>query len=154
MPELVPEPAPQSGSARSSKLAFSGFTPPSFAEVELYCGQRGNGIEPRRFLDWCEARGWKVGGQTIRDWRALIRRWEKHEREASPPKSLQVAASAELLPASGAPPGAGEARRSGGGATFAPACQSPAARLSLPAPAPALPASGMQAARPWTASFA
>jgi len=61
-----------------------GFRPPTFAEVELYCGQRGNGIDPRRFLDWCEARNWQAGGRLIRDWRALLRRWEQREREAFP----------------------------------------------------------------------
>ena len=80
---------PESGKDSASLPA--GFRPPTFAEVELYCGQRGNGIDPRRFLDWCEARSWQAGGRPIRDWRALVRRWEQREREARPAPPRQDA---------------------------------------------------------------
>ena len=80
---------PESGNNSASLPA--GFRPPTFAEVELYCGQRGNGIDPRRFLDWCEARSWQAGGRPIRDWRALVRRWEQREREARPAPPRQDA---------------------------------------------------------------
>ena len=150
-PELVAEIVPEPALAPSPRLAFSGFTPPSFAEVELYCGQRGNGIDPRRFLDWCEARRWKVGGQTIRDWRALIRRWEKREREEAPRKALHCADFRGGLPPSGAPPGERGGPSVRGEAAFAPACRLPAGLALGPAPAPELPAHGMQAARPFPA---
>jgi hypothetical protein len=95
-PELLPpEPAeacqrggavlPQTLASSRDNLPSSlpqGYRPPSFAEVEMYCAMRGNGLEPRRFMDWCEARGWRVGGKLVRDWRALLRRFEQREREA------------------------------------------------------------------------
>lgn len=86
---------PQNTASYGDGRAFvpRGFRPPSFAEVEMYCAQRGNGLEPRRFVAWCEERGWRVGGQLVRDWRALVRRFEQRERAASLPAGLGVPAA-------------------------------------------------------------
>ena len=57
--------------------ARSRFTPPSLGEVQAYCRERDNGIDPERFLDYYQANGWTQGrGKPIRDWRAAVRTWE------------------------------------------------------------------------------
>ena len=89
--ERLPQNTASYGDSRT--FAPRGFRPPSFAEVEMYCAQRGNGLEPRRFVAWCEERGWRVGGQLVRDWRALVRRFEQRERAASLPAGLGVPAA-------------------------------------------------------------
>ena len=61
------------------------FSPPSLAEVTDYCRERGNGVDPERFVDFYAAKGWKVGNQPMKDWRAAVRTWEKRE-ERSPQK--------------------------------------------------------------------
>lgn len=54
------------------------FTPPSVAEVRVYCEERKNGIDPDDFVDYYEARGWKYGqGKPVVDWKAAVRTWEK-----------------------------------------------------------------------------
>lgn len=54
------------------------FVKPSLSEVEAYCNERGNGIDPAMFLDHYEANGWMVGKNKMRDWRAAIRTWERN----------------------------------------------------------------------------
>lgn len=55
------------------------FAPPSLQEVTDYCRERGNGVDPERFVDFYAAKGWKVGNQPMKDWRAAVRTWEKRE---------------------------------------------------------------------------
>lgn len=56
------------------------FTPPSLDEVTEYCRERNNGIDPQHFIDFYESKGWKVGNQAMKDWRACIRTWEQRDR--------------------------------------------------------------------------
>lgn len=62
-------PAPPAPSARR-------FSPPAVEEVEVYCRERGNGVDAQRFVDYYAARGWKLGKATMKDWRAAVRTWE------------------------------------------------------------------------------
>ena len=53
---------------------------PTVEEVRAYCEERRNGIDPQHFIDYQEARGWKLkGGQSIKDWKAVVRTWERME---------------------------------------------------------------------------
>ena len=54
------------------------FTPPTIEEVVDFCESRHNGINPQLFFDYYEARGWCLGGEQIRDWKALLRTWENN----------------------------------------------------------------------------
>lgn len=56
------------------------FRPPSLSEVEAYCKQRKNGINASRFIDYYTANGWRIGRESMRDWRAAIRAWENNGR--------------------------------------------------------------------------
>ena len=67
------------------KGKWARFSPPSLAEVTDYCRERGNGVDPERFVDFYAAKGWKGGNQPMKDWRAAVRTWEKRE-ERSPQK--------------------------------------------------------------------
>ena len=53
------------------------FIPPTVDDVQAYCLERGNGIDPQHFVDFYAARGWKYGNTAIKDWRACIRTWEQ-----------------------------------------------------------------------------
>ena len=55
------------------------FTPPSLDEVKAYCIERGNTIDPESFIDFYESKGWMVGKNKMKDWKAAIRTWEKHD---------------------------------------------------------------------------
>lgn len=64
----------------------SRFTPPTVEEVSAYCKERGNGVDPQRFVDYYTSNGWKVGKNTMRDWRAAVRTWEKNDRKGKQPR--------------------------------------------------------------------
>nr|DAV56262.1 MAG TPA: helix-turn-helix domain protein [Caudoviricetes sp.] len=53
------------------------FAPPTLAEVSDYCKERGNSIDPQRFIDYYESNGWKVGRNPMKDWKAAVRNWER-----------------------------------------------------------------------------
>ena len=55
------------------------FTPPSFEEVKAYCEERKNGIDPQAFIDFYTSKGWKIGKETMKDWQAAVRTWERRE---------------------------------------------------------------------------
>ena len=55
------------------------FIPPTPDEVAVYCQERGNGVNPQRFVDVYAARGWKINGQKMEDWKAAVRTWEGRE---------------------------------------------------------------------------
>lgn len=53
------------------------FTPPTLEEVKAYCQSRNNGINPERFVDFYESKGWMVGKSKMKDWKAAVRTWEQ-----------------------------------------------------------------------------
>ena len=57
------------------------FIPPTLAEVRDYCKERGNSIDPQRFIDYYSATDWMIGRTRMKDWRAKIRTWENSERQ-------------------------------------------------------------------------
>lgn len=57
------------------------FIPPSADEVAAYCLERKNGVDPERFVDFYAAKGWKVGNQPMKDWKAAVRTWERSDRK-------------------------------------------------------------------------
>lgn len=61
------------------------FVHPTLEQVREYCNERGNSIDPQRFIDYYESNGWKVGKNPMKDWKAAVRTWE--QREAAPKKA-------------------------------------------------------------------
>lgn len=58
------------------------FAPPTVDEVRAYCQERGNNIEPQRFVDFYESKGWMVGKNKMKDWKAAVRNWENRDKPA------------------------------------------------------------------------
>lgn len=56
------------------------FTPPTVEEVQAYCQERGNNIDPEQFVDFYASKGWKVGNNSMKDWKACVRTWEKRDK--------------------------------------------------------------------------
>lgn len=57
----------------------SRFTPPTVDEIRAYCAERGNDVDPDRFYDFYASKGWRVGQNPMRDWRAAVRTWERRD---------------------------------------------------------------------------
>ena len=56
------------------------FVPPTVEEVRAYCDERKNGIDPQSFIDFYTAKGWKIGSNGMKDWRAAVRNWESRRK--------------------------------------------------------------------------
>ena len=54
------------------------FTKPTLAEVQAYCNERNNNVDAEHFYDYYEANGWKVGKNSMKDWKASVRTWERN----------------------------------------------------------------------------
>ncbi len=54
------------------------FTPPTLEEVQTYCLERKNKVDPQRFIDYYTSNGWVVGKNKMKDWKAAIRTWERN----------------------------------------------------------------------------
>jgi hypothetical protein len=54
------------------------FLPPSLDEVTKYCIERGNSVNAEQFIDFYTANGWKVGKNSMKDWKAAVRTWERN----------------------------------------------------------------------------
>ena len=55
------------------------FTPPTLDDVSVYVRERGSNVDPQRFLDFYASKGWMVGKNPMKDWKAAVRTWEKRE---------------------------------------------------------------------------
>lgn len=74
-----------------NKRSTQKFQKPTADEVRAYCNERGNGIDAQSFIDFYDARGWKLTkGVGMKDWKAAIRTWEKNRKstaqKAKPPE--------------------------------------------------------------------
>lgn len=65
---------------RESEQTVKRFTPPTVEEVQAYCQERGNNIDPEQFVDFYASKGWKVGNNSMKDWKACVRTWEKRDK--------------------------------------------------------------------------
>lgn len=55
------------------------FTPPLLQEVKDYCLERKNLVNVEKFHGFYESKGWMVGKNKMKDWKAAIRNWESSE---------------------------------------------------------------------------
>ena len=53
--------------------------PPTLEEVSAYCEERHNNIDPQVFIDFYESKGWYVGKNKMKDWKACVRTWERSD---------------------------------------------------------------------------
>lgn len=63
------------------------FIPPTIHEVDAYCRERGNNINAESFIDFYESKGWMVGKNKMKDWKACVRTWEQRNKKVQPTNS-------------------------------------------------------------------
>lgn len=54
------------------------FIVPTVIEINDYCCLRDNGIDADQFYDFYQSKGWLVGKNKMKDWKAAIRNWERN----------------------------------------------------------------------------
>ena len=63
------------------------FYPPTLDEVKQYCEERKNNIDPMAFIDFYSSKGWMIGKNRMKDWKAAVRTWERKRKEKSQAES-------------------------------------------------------------------
>lgn len=65
---------------KDNDRAKARFAPPTFEEVQAYCNERKNNIDPQYFIDYYAKGGWVLkNGHKMVDWKAAVRNWEKND---------------------------------------------------------------------------
>ena len=66
-------------SSASTTTKRKRFEKPSISDIKQYCMERNNNIDASQFYDYYESNGWKVGKNSMKDWKAAVRTWERSE---------------------------------------------------------------------------
>ena len=74
-------PVIQTNTIQSESNTIGRFTPPSVEQVTEYCKERNNNVDPQSFVDFYTAKGWMVGKNKMRDWKAAVRTWEQNRTQ-------------------------------------------------------------------------
>lgn len=53
--------------------------PPTIEEIIDYCKERNNKVDPNKFINHYQAKGWLIGKNKMKDWKAAVRTWEQTE---------------------------------------------------------------------------
>jgi len=64
-------------SNKKDKKERSIFIPPNFTEILEYCSQNNVEVDANKFINFYESKGWMVGKNKMKDWKAAIRNWSK-----------------------------------------------------------------------------
>jgi uncharacterized protein YdaU (DUF1376 family) len=59
------------------------FIKPTIDEIKDYCLERKNNVNAESFSNYYEARGWKLKGIQMKDWKACVRTWEGNDYNTS-----------------------------------------------------------------------
>ena len=57
------------------------FAPPTKSQIDEYCREKGYAIDADRFIDFYESKGWMVGKNKMKDWKAAVRNWNRSQRQ-------------------------------------------------------------------------
>ncbi|MBR3000752.1 MAG: phage replisome organizer N-terminal domain-containing protein [Oscillospiraceae bacterium] len=57
------------------------FTKPTLSEIEDFINENNYIVNATKFFDYYESNGWKVGRNSMKDWKAAVRSWEAKEQE-------------------------------------------------------------------------
>jgi hypothetical protein len=57
------------------------FTPPTADEVSAYSDEINAGVDGQQFVDFYASKGWMIGKNKMKDWRAAVRTWKRSENQ-------------------------------------------------------------------------
>lgn len=56
----------------------SPFSPPTVDDVKAYASEKGYSLDAERFCYFYASKGWMVGKNKMKDWRAAVRNWNRN----------------------------------------------------------------------------
>ena len=63
------------------------FVIPTVKEVESYCNERKNNVNPSKFINFYESKGWMIGKTKMKKWKAAVRTWEQNSKPKTEPST-------------------------------------------------------------------
>ena len=66
----------QTNDKQTDKQKPTKFTPPTDEEVRQYVTEKGNHFNPDQFVPHSQSKGWMIGKNPMKDWKAACRTWE------------------------------------------------------------------------------
>lgn len=70
---------------------YRAFAKPTILEIAEYVREMGYKVDAERFFDYYESRGWMVGKNKMKDWKASVRLWARNQRESVAEKPAPTA---------------------------------------------------------------
>ena len=55
------------------------FTPPTIEEVGAYCKERKNHVDPFKWWNFYNAKGWMIGKTKMVNWKSAVTTWEEEK---------------------------------------------------------------------------
>lgn len=77
-PEIEPAKPPD-----KKKSGDERFKVPAVEEVAAYCAERRNNVDAQAWWDFYQSKGWMVGKNKMKDWKAAVRTWEQRHKNES-----------------------------------------------------------------------
>lgn len=53
------------------------FVKPTLEDVIAYCEEKRNGVDPEKWYNYYESNGWKVGKNSMKNWKACVNTWAR-----------------------------------------------------------------------------
>ena len=69
-----------------TKKNIKRFSAPLVDDIRNYCIERKNNVDPVKWFNFYSAKGWMIGKNKMKDWKAAVRTWED-----SAPKKKSIA---------------------------------------------------------------
>ena len=66
------------------------FKPPTLEQVQTYCEDRCNHVDPEQFLDFYESKDWMIGKNKMKNWQAAVRTWERNVIKSEPDEIVGI----------------------------------------------------------------
>lgn len=72
------------------------FTKPTIAEIKAYCLEKGYDIDAEYYYNYNEARGWMLGKNHMKSWKANLATWNSMRKKSkNPPSAMQAEKTSE-----------------------------------------------------------
>jgi len=55
--------------------------PPLLENVIQYCIERDKNVDANKWYNFYQSKGWMIGKNKMKDWKAAVRTWEKEPEE-------------------------------------------------------------------------
>ena len=66
------------------------FVPPTLTEVQDYIQKNSYSVDASTFIDFYTSKGWMVGSNKMKDWKAAVRTWQRKQKSSGNSSDIGV----------------------------------------------------------------